>query len=71
MTDNKALTSWGQTRIGYQCFVDSFSRATDYSRHTDVYGRSPVHLNWSDPFDDYCYGYGFYGGDLPGTGPCG
>ncbi|MBN1155814.1 glycoside hydrolase family 13 protein [candidate division KSB1 bacterium] len=67
------IPSWVSTRIGYQCFVDSFSigdgsivdKGSIYSRKT--YDRESRRLDWDQEFDEYCYGYSYYGGDLQGV----
>jgi len=72
-TERDALYKDARCRIGYQCMVDSFAigsgsisnKASLYQ--TDVYGKQPQQLNWSDECDDYCYGFRFYGGDLNGV----
>ena len=63
---------WSKKVIGYQCFVDSYSighkslpeKAMHYPEK--VYNHQTRLLNWLEEFDEYCYGYAFYGGDLSG-----
>ena len=66
MSHQNSFPGWSRTRVGYQCFIDSFARTAEYKHSKDVYGRSAIDLNWNDQFEEYCYGYAFYGGDLPG-----
>ena len=61
-----------RSRIGYQCFVDSFAGAVPVREKArlyprEVYGRPARLLDWSEEFSEYSYGYAFYGGDLPGV----
>ena len=74
MTDPKKFTipEWTRSRIGYQCFVDSFSIGDDGINNKalmydqESYGRELKQLEWNEEFDEYCYGYSYYGGDLRG-----
>lgn len=63
---------WSNRVIGYQCFVDSYATGSSSideksALYTSlVYDKQPRHLNWTDEFSEYSFGYSFYGGDLTG-----
>lgn len=71
--DRRRTKNEWKYKIGYQCFVDSFSIGSEdlgvkFSSINDkVYDKEVKLLEWDEEYDEYCYGYGYYGGDLIGV----